>query len=312
MSFTAVSLLGGLLLERIIMCVASSPIRFLLSKFKKKNNKEANKSSYGTTSEDILLSLPKIANNLKPKVLLASLAVWTFLLSTNFVWNLDFRLTLFKLGILVALALITFLFLSTHLTTFIGRKLKACKVFCRILFIGIIATLYSFMIGAIGMAVTGEKHFLDDETLYSYCSGFTHQDSISKLLLNQSGNCLVVEKKIGQDSPWQHPFYDVDTIRCTSVCSKRITTCKGILDTALVLHNLYHYDRRNEIIIKRRVCFVADISTEVDAGNKGMSIKHKTILVVEPLIFFTFIAVALGLMLEMGLQLQRTGVDELN
>ena len=351
LSLIQLFIIGGLVFERLI-AIFFSIGRYLFTKGK------------SGSPESILLSLPKIANLLRPKILLASLAVWTFLLSTNVVWNLNFRLTYPKLVVLLGLASVTFIFLSTHLTGFLAKRQKAKKVFGRIVMIGLMSIMYSFIIGTIGMALTGEKHFEEDEILSEYFNNFIVKEKINAPVYNSNSN---IGNRLGEDSAdenssdndsltqrssakfaynnegiflwFKDTFYDdfvgkqqylssfanFKTNQCDSIIAGDTTVQTNCMKSLVwrkvgalnwnrwlidnVMDSSITHTQRERY---RRVCYIRDISMGPNDRDHSLDVHHKMILVVEPLVFFTFIAVALGLMLEMGLQLQRTGVDELN
>lgn len=123
------------------------------------------------TFSQYLLSIPKIVNFFKPRILVASLSVWTLLFASHWVWQFTFHINTFW-GIFIAtLSAIMIFFMFAKFSNFIKvyKSInKLGRLLVRTLLIFILAFIYSFIIGAVIMAGTAEQVLKKNNFLQEY------------------------------------------------------------------------------------------------------------------------------------------------
>ncbi|MEZ4965890.1 MAG: hypothetical protein R2791_11670 [Saprospiraceae bacterium] len=262
LSIITLNLLIAIIVERIIHAIIR-PLWNLLS-FKIKKGKyqwEPNRSFY-----DSLLSVPKIISIIKPKILLASSIVWTFLFASkiSFLWSTNFKVN-YKVSIVMCLVIISaYFFMMAKLSTVVIRPKGASKFIeltKRGVLVLILASTYSFIIGMIGMSFAPK-----DIRNFSKETSHNKTDSISR----------------ATSFDWRYPVsFNIDST----------TIVKANKGTPL---NNEQLEYKHNFNIPFDDNFTVSINLYANTN---------------PLIFFTFITVAVGILLEMGLRIEDTGIN---
>jgi hypothetical protein len=334
-----------------------------------KRSWDANHSWY-----DTLASIPKLLAMIKPKILLASGAVWAFLFASNInaLWDLNF---LFEDGREYAVLLIlffAFMFIISRLNTYIAKNRKKIEkplqgtpinstkhrhylllsllslsaiwllffstmnqyvryfiVFCEVSFIVFIlsdqqkwfvkitsravivmtlATLYSFGIGVIGMSINGKEEMTKPERLAYYDNLMTKNSMFSNVFKHYcyKNHQDSMAHALGLDSISHDSMVNLDAkerLKIWNAFKKRedISPLEEIYTH--VIPNLYH-----KYGLEKHKSDKTCLNKEIGIF-KEMGLELEIFVLIHPLIFFTFISVAIGLLLEMGLRIEDTGVD---
>ncbi len=262
---------------------------------------------------EAMLSLPKIINTIKPKILLASGAVWTFLFAANFdfLWGLDYRFSSLKIIVLIFLVVGSLLFMMAKLNTMITHHDKSKRFWALIrrgVLVFLLASTYSFIIGLLGMSFTAEKRLTKENALSAYFQQF---DSISPGWMQNTpyNSYLSVEGFDSLEIITKPIKTTVDTALSEKKESDSIRIAaparKGNIELEYFNKVLPHLYR--DTASKQKVCFSRLMFSM--KPEKPPPLPLRLFAVVEPLIFFTFVAVAVGILLEMGLRLEGSGIS---
>jgi hypothetical protein len=207
--------------------------------------------------------------------------------------------------------------MATHIAPLLERKWKGWKVFFRIFILGFFSSIYSFMIGFVGMAATAEKRFVKDEQLPQYFEEFQIREHKGDFASNTDGNYIYLGKtptlkplpEFADSTIGFATIFEIEDSTGKKVYEKELSSSKWLTYNGLpkLYHHCGHGEADSVACLHRKACLITKSDFSLDKDH-SLDVHHLIIIVAEPLVFFTFVAVALGLMLEMGLQLNRAGI----
>lgn len=315
--------LWALFIERILY-LGLAFIRSLINFFIKKNTKYLILPSRDFF--DALLSLPKIINTIKPRILLASGAVWTFLFASDidFLWSFDFKLSSLKFIILGILIFGSFMFMMAKFNTKISHhsnesQINNLAIEKRIAYIFksrfweltrrgglvfLLASAYSFAIGLFGMSITGPKKLAKEGDLKGYFETF--KKISPEWMQNQQNHCTYLRKEGADYLSELRKISDKETDKSADKKDTTIDNQMSVDDVGFEYINSVVPFLFRDTLSRSQVCFSHQISMNPEEDT---NVSFRFFAVVEPLIFFTFVAVAVGILLEMGLRIEDTGIE---
>ncbi len=230
---------------------------------------------------DTIASFPKILPIIKPKILLASGAVWTFIFTSgiDLVWDPSFRITWWLIGLCLLIFFVTVIFTMGKLNGIVTyRKHKMCKMTKRGFFVISVAFVYSFAIGLVGMSVNAEKQI--------YAEG--QSKWLMSMLADSSSQNKIVQIK------------DQEGLFISEEARTQAKMATGLSESlSIMLPAICHDNQLND-----RVYFIVN-------GEKICSwlSSIRIVALIDPLIFFTIVSVCLGLLLEMSFKVEDSGIS---
>ncbi|MCB9353079.1 MAG: hypothetical protein H6575_00740 [Lewinellaceae bacterium] len=289
LSTIILNILLSIAVERIIHVVIRPAMNFLL---KKKYKWDPQRSFY-----DSLLSIPKIITIIKPKILLASGIVWTFLFASkiDILWSMDFKITPIKSALMLAIVISAYFFMMAKLSAVVIRPKGASKFIeltKRGVLVLILASTYSFIIGMLGMSYYAKKSLSDETRKMSYKTNYLSVfDTSSHALLwyPRSQNTNEKQLLVSRD------------LLCASLIRNNFHQKFDSLFFNTQLPNIYRDGTLN-----KKVCYSHNFNVPLE---KDLPLTFFLFATTDPLIFFTFITVAVGILLEMGLRIEDTGIN---
>jgi hypothetical protein len=228
-----------------------------------------------------LLSIPKLIQFFKPKILLASAVVWTAVFTSERFWNLNLHIGLLEMAFLFFLGICSYSFMVAKFKPLLpikDRRLQAWKIFRRASFIGLLGVIYSFLIGISTMSFSAENILTKDDFLKDYFSAYYEGDSIGENYKNRL------------DATTQKELDAILSVQKPNSNTKNVN--KQLFDT--VLDSLKH-----PTDINRKVMYKA---TLVGMERKELKELYQRNLYIFPdmLLFYTFITLLIGIFAEMG------------
>lgn len=225
----------------------------------------------------IFLSLPKLIRFFQPQVLLLSGVVWAVVITNEQFWlSLDFKFwNTFSIILWGGLIIGAAIFLSVYCDSLlpIENKLKkARKILKRVAIFFLIGSVYSFIIGGIGMSHAINKSLLKDYDLESY---FLTEKVAKRIDFKSITDSLKVRKLLSEDL--------ISSGSDNNVPEKLFHQ---------VLPYLYHDEK-----FERKVFLTS--KTSLFPGT-FLQTPFKVQVLQDMLIFYTFVCLSLGVILEVA------------
>lgn len=287
-----------------------------LSLYISKNRVERKKPPIGTPFQ------PKKHRHYFLIFTLSILLIWLIFCSIIPVWSsVSILWSAAKTVLALALLLILLFVLDSK-----NREKWFVKLTSRAVFVMALATLYSFAIGLVGMSVNAKKEMMKPEQIEVYTN--LYKDKEDKLGFRDAFNAYYLKKQLIKDTEFLDTVsaYLPDSLRKKSLSfddihliyskdpqfkeafieqvNKHIAN-KDHHETILeevyekILPKLRHNNTNELVCFRLALPYAKEISQD----------KAALFALIHPLIFFTFISVAIGLLLEMGLRIEDTGID---
>lgn len=209
-------------------------------------------------------------------------------------WLICFSSIIGIIRVITALILLCFFIFVIY-----NRSKWFVKITSRAIFVMTLASLYSFAIGVIGMSIKGEEEMTDRDRL-EYYGNLIKKNTLFASKFIEYANIKSPDTVDRYLVPSSSKNTRQDTLEVWNWFKEQdsINVCEDIYTN--VIPQLYHKNMMNQ----EKVCLKETITIWEDIG-----LKFNLFVVIHPLIFFTFISVAIGLLLEMGLRIEDPGVD---
>lgn len=113
-------------------------------------------------------SLTKHITFFRPKILLSSFGVWTFIFASDRFWNIDFKIGFIEIALILILLTGAIFFMIAKFQKIISGPNKGKRLFYRIVPILLLGISYSFIIGFVEMSVSAEQALTKEKKLSHY------------------------------------------------------------------------------------------------------------------------------------------------
>ena len=225
-------------------------------------------------------SIIRLTPLLRPKLLISSFLIWSYISTNDRFWNLDFQLGAFEIGLLCLLLILSILFLVDRYRQWVSHRvgfIRIGRIGLRTLSVLVLSLVYSFLIGLTLLSSSVETMVAKDGKLQKYVA-------------NKSGDVFDLDSLL--HSPDSVLYRSITEDRLDSLLnrdgSKEI---KKNLEKKLlnvVLPRTYRDTLQKENILIRREFFPKYPT-------------YKVILYILPdmLLFYTFIAMGIGIIWEL-------------
>jgi hypothetical protein len=248
-----------------------------------------------------LLSIPKLIEFFKPKILVASAVIWGFLFTSERFWNLDFNIGFFEFTIILVLAVSSFSVMVARFKPLLpikDRGKQACRLFIRSSFLFLLSLVYSFILGIVTMSFNAESILTKDDFLKNYFSEFYENENIS----NDDDDD---DYKSRLDTTTQNKLdtiFQVNQVSTdTSDTSEIIAILKEIQKPRNVNKELFKNVLPN-LTVKgeslRNVVYIVNVDNE--AKRQEFSYARTLYIFPEMLLFYTVVTVLISILAEIG------------
>lgn len=260
----------------------------------------------------IVLFIPKFLNLFKPRILLASTAVWAVIYASSELWNIDFVIGGVEVILLVVTLLIFLLFAFYKLKEF--TKLNARPLFLRAFILITLGFVYSICLGISATTIAMKNNFvkegyykdffktLDQDTLDSTTKRTTLQARLD------TGNIVL---KVASDTTIENTLYN----KTTAILYRKVIG-KNKLDTIIA----YTKPKTNadKILLKeilpllkkttssdkesKLVYYIKVDLPQWSNANSSKPFLFDFYIVPDFLIFYSMIATVIGMFIELFLK----------